>query len=107
MLCGKIVAPGRLLWPCTASTPNRIGMPAPALADAARYSPTSRAPLGPAGAFVAIRAAVATSQDRAERIALQIGRRDRADIALDHLADLLRQRHALEQRGDPRFGGGR
>jgi hypothetical protein len=38
---------------------------------------------------------------------LQIGRRDRADIALDHLADLLRQRHALEQRGDPRFGGGR
>src|SRR5437016_3507789 len=27
MLCGKIVAPGMLLWPCTASVPHRRGIP--------------------------------------------------------------------------------
>ena len=29
MLCGKIVAPMMLLWPCTASVPQIIGMPTP------------------------------------------------------------------------------
>ena len=27
MLCGKTVAPSRLPWPCTASTPYSSGMP--------------------------------------------------------------------------------
>ena len=45
MLCGKIVALGRLLWPWTASTPNRIGIAiplAPGFSEAARKLATSR-----------------------------------------------------------------
>ena len=49
ILCGKMVALGRLLWPWTASTPNRIGIAMPLAAgfeDAARKLVDQPMPVG-------------------------------------------------------------
>ena len=54
--------------------------------------------------IVAIGAGVAAGQDGAERIAPQVVRGDRADVALDGLADLLLQAHARHQGGDVGLG---
>ena len=58
------------------------------------------------GALIAAGSGIAACQDRAEWIAGQIGRLDRADIGLDQLANLLFQRHALQQCGNCGFGCG-
>ena len=65
-----------------------------------------RRPLRGRGALVAVGAGIAAREDRAERVALEVGGRHRADVALDHLADLLLDGHAREQRGDARLGRG-
>ena len=59
-------------------------------------------PVGRGGEIVAVGAAVAAHQDRAEIIGLHILWRDAAQVGLHQLADLLLQGHAGKQVGDHR-----
>ena len=56
--------------------------------------------------FIAVRPAVPAGEDRAERVGFEVLGRDRADVGLDELADLLLDRHFRDQRIDARFGFG-
>jgi hypothetical protein len=54
--------------------------------------------------IIAIRTAIAAGENRAERVARQVFRHDRADVGLDDLPDFLLETHAFEQLVDARFG---
>ena len=59
------------------------------------------------GKVIAPRAAVPAHQNRAKVVGFDVLRRHAAQIGLDQLTDLFFQRHALEQRIDPRLVLGR
>ena len=52
---------------------------------------------------VAVRPRIAAVENRAEFVGFHVPGRDRADVDLDQLADLVLQRHAPEQLVDPRL----
>jgi hypothetical protein len=108
ILCGKIVAPTTLLWPCTASMPKMIGISwwPPAFPAPRRGRRGSTRPSAGRGAVVAVRRAVAAGQDRAQAVLAQLVRRDRGAVGLDGLGDLLLDGHLAHQLGDEGLGLG-
>ena len=63
-------------------------------------------PVADAGVHVHARPGAAAVEDRAEIIAADIVGRDRADVGLGHLPDLLLERHSGDDRADARFDRG-
>ncbi len=62
-------------------------------------------PIGRQGAVVAAGAGIAAVEHRAQPVGPHIGGRDRGDVRLDRLPDLILDRHFREQIGDARIDG--
>ena len=92
---------------------NRIRSPQgrnadPAIAGVSRgleIGIRQRQPGGRGSVIVVTRAGIATVEHGAEIVSTDLIGSDRADISLDHLADLLLKRHAGQQFIDPRLHG--
>ena len=103
-LCGKIVAPTILLWPCTASVPPRSGWPVrrdrhpsrPRKASASASQSCAGARSSPQGRWCRV-------EHRAEPVAAHVFGRHAGDVGLDDLPDLLFERHPREDRLDARL----
>ncbi|KIU01475.1 hypothetical protein QU38_01425, partial [Staphylococcus aureus] len=65
-----------------------------------------RGPVGDGRVLPHPRPGAAAVEDRSDVVAAHFVRRDRADVRLSHLADLLLERHAAHDARDPRFHRG-